>query len=61
METNPQSGTTAGTIGGTLLVFLLQINSAELLKTIVLAAIGATVSFSVSMVLKWVVRKVRRK
>ena len=52
--------TKAGTFGGTLLVVLLQIQTAELLKTAVLAAIGAAVSFSVSLILRWVIRYLRK-
>lgn len=50
----------AGTAGGLLFV-LLNVTSAELLKTAVLASIGAAVSFTVSMILKMIVRKMRRK
>ena len=50
----------AGTAGGLLFV-LLNVTSAELLKTAVLASIGAAVSFTVSLVLKMMVRKMRRK
>jgi mannitol-specific phosphotransferase system IIBC component len=48
-----------GTAGGTLLVILLNISREELLKTIVLAAIGAAVSFFISMILRLVVRKIK--
>jgi urea transporter len=53
MENNPQFDTPAraGTIGGTLIVLLLHISSEELLKTAVLAALGAAVSFGVSFLL----------
>ncbi len=54
------SDTRSGTIGGTLLVVLLQINSAELVKTMALAAIGALVSFIVSLALKWLVNQWRK-
>jgi Na+-translocating ferredoxin:NAD+ oxidoreductase RnfA subunit len=50
----------AGTAGGTLAVILLQISNGEVLKTVVLAALGAVVSFGTSMLLKAVIRKVRR-
>ncbi|HWJ28475.1 MAG TPA: hypothetical protein VNS32_18155 [Flavisolibacter sp.] len=63
METNYPSdfSTRAGTTGGTLLVILLQISSEELAKTGVLAAVGAVVSFSVSLLLKYLVRYIKRK
>jgi mannitol-specific phosphotransferase system IIBC component len=43
-----QHPTAAGTASGVLLVFCCNITSAELLKTILLAAVGAVVSFAVS-------------
>lgn len=62
MESNAYYGqsTRAGTFGGTLLVVLLQVQTAELLKTAILAALGAAVSFCVSLVLRWIIRKVKR-
>lgn len=50
----------AGTAGGTLAVVLLQISNGELVKTVVLAALGAAVSFMVSLVLKMVVRRLKK-
>ena len=49
-----------GTAGGTLLVVLLQIGTGELLKTAVLAAVGATVSFTISLALKELARRWRK-
>jgi mannitol-specific phosphotransferase system IIBC component len=42
----------AGSFGGTILVILANISSTEIGKTALLAAIGATVSFFVSLLLK---------
>jgi hypothetical protein len=53
--------TKAGTVGGTLLILFINLSNAEVLKTVVLAAIGALVSFSVSMLLKIVVKRIRKK
>jgi hypothetical protein len=60
MENNANMGAPAkaGTIGGTLAVVMLHITSEEVLKTALLAAVGAMVSFSVSFLLN---RMVRRK
>jgi len=46
-------GTIAGTVSGTALTVLVNIGSSDILKTAMLAAIGAVVSFSVSVLLKW--------
>ena len=53
--------TKAGTIGGTLFVLLLHITSEEVLKTALLAAMGASVSFFVSYVLNRIIKKRRVK
>ena len=45
METGIYNHTRAGTIGGTLLVLILQINSTEIIKTALMAAVGAATSF----------------
>ncbi len=46
------SGTILGTISGTALAVIANIGSQDVIKTIVLAAIGAVVSFCVSVLLK---------
>lgn len=53
------ASTRAGTIGGTFLVLLLHISGDELIKTALLAAVGAAVSFVVSLVLKYVLKRMR--
>ena len=52
----PDVHTRVGTIGGFLLVLLTQLNSSDLIRTAVLALIGGVVSFTVSKVLKWLMR-----
>ena len=54
------SGVKSGTAGGTLLTLWINIQQEDLLKTALLAAIGAAVSFSVSLFLKWLVKRLRR-
>jgi hypothetical protein len=63
MENNATADTStkAGTIGGTFLILLLHITSEELLKTALLAAVGAVVSFSVSLLLNRIVKKRKGK
>ena len=56
---SPSANERAGTLGGTLLVLLLQIRSEEILKTVVMAAVGAAVSFGVSNLLQRVVKRRR--
>ena len=52
--------TRAGTAGGTLLTIIANINCTDLLKTVVLAAIGAVVSFSVTLFLKHLIKKFKK-
>jgi hypothetical protein len=49
-----------GTASGTFLSVLPNLHSEDVLKTVVLAAIGAIVSFILSMIFKFIVKK-RRK
>lgn len=46
-----------GTAGGTFLSIVPNIQSADVLKTVLLAAIGAVVSFTISLVLKMIIKK----
>lgn len=59
-HTNIESGTILGTVSGTVLTVLMNIGSSDVIKTVILAALGAVVSFSVSVLLKWLVKKFKR-
>jgi hypothetical protein len=52
--------TLIGTAGGTFLSMLPNLHSEDVLRTVLLAAIGAIVSFVLSMVLKFIVKKHRK-
>lgn len=54
MENNFLNGHRQDTAAGTLLVIVLQINWDSLLSTAILAAIGATVSFCISLLWKYI-------
>jgi hypothetical protein len=56
----PDGSTRAGTAGGTLLV-LLQLMPGEVMKTTLLAFIGAMVSFGTSLLLKYIVKWWRKR
>lgn len=51
----------SGTLGGTFLSILPNLNLGHFLETILLASIGAVVSFSVSLLLKCILRKYFKK
>ena len=54
------NSTKAGTVGGTLLTILVNINSADLLKTVILASLGAVVSFGVTLLLKVLIKRFKK-
>lgn len=51
----------AGTIGGTLIAFFLQIRADDMIRTAVLTSIAAVVSFVVSFLLKLLMKWVNKK
>ena len=50
----------AGTAGGTLLTIVASMHWADIGKTALLAAVGAIVSFFVSLVLKVILKRLKR-
>jgi hypothetical protein len=48
------------TVCGTALTVVMNLSSEDIDKTVVLAALGAVVSFGVSWLLKWLVEKWKR-
>lgn len=51
------NSTLVGTAGGTFLSIVPFIQSADIIKTVVLATLGAVVSFTISLVLKLLIKK----
>ncbi|MFV5688895.1 hypothetical protein ACM55M_09765 [Flavobacterium sp. ZT3R25] len=49
-----------GTAGGTFLSVVPNLHSEDVLKTVLLASIGAIVSFGISMVLKFMIKKYQK-
>jgi hypothetical protein len=52
--------TLMGTAGGTFLSVVPNLHSEDVLKTVLLAAVGAIVSFGISMILKFVIKKYKQ-
>jgi len=52
---------TVGTLGGTFLSIIPNLHSEDIVKTILLASIGAIVSFTVSLLLKCILKKHSKK
>jgi hypothetical protein len=57
MPLQNSSSTIVGTAGGTFLSVLPNLHSEDVLKTIILATLGAIVSFTISLILKILIRK----
>lgn len=55
------TGAKAGTIGGTLLSIFSNIPTTDYVRTAVLAAVGAVVSFTVSIMLRKLLKWIRTK
>ncbi|MFT3910941.1 MAG: hypothetical protein QM737_16095 [Ferruginibacter sp.] len=53
--------TKIGTLNGTLLVLLYSISAADIIRSCVLAATGAAVSFVMSLFCKWAWKKVQER
>nr|WP_315142884.1 hypothetical protein [uncultured Flavobacterium sp.] len=49
--------TLMGTAGGTFLSIVPNLHSEDILRTVLLASIGAIVSFGISMILKFFIKK----
>lgn len=61
MEAHSAQGSAAiGTVGGTVFTIIGNIQSSDLIKTVILATVGAVVSFTLSMLLKWATKKLKR-
>ena len=56
---NIESGTILGTVSGTVLTVAVNVGSSDIVKTVILAGLGAVVSFCVSLLLKWLIKKVK--
>ena len=54
------STTKRGTAGGTLLTILANITSGDIIKTGILAAVGAAVSFGVTLLLKLLIKRLKK-
>jgi len=57
----PDASTRTGKIGGTLVAVLLNMFTNDIVRTIGFAALGATVSFFVSLGWKWLIRKWKKR
>ena len=61
MEHSDDNTTLIGTLSGTILSIIATFDLQDIVKTVILAAVGATVSFLVSRGLKWVWGEIKKK
>ena len=61
MNPNIDGNTMAGIACGVILTLIVNIQYGEVLKKAVLAAMGAVVSFCVSLLLKMIVKRLRKR
>jgi mannitol-specific phosphotransferase system IIBC component len=59
MHYQQDSTTTLGTLTGTVFTVTATIDTQDYIKTMILAVIGATVSFVVSIFLKWLWKRIK--
>lgn len=52
-----ENDTVVGTVGGTLLAIVPQLDTADVVRTLVLAAVGAVASFFVTQFCRWLWRR----
>jgi uncharacterized membrane protein (UPF0136 family) len=57
---NGHTSEVAGTVGGTVLTIIGSLQLHDLVKTVILATVGAVVSFTLSMLMKWLAKKMGR-
>lgn len=60
MEHTNDNTTLIGTLSGTILSVVAMFDAGDIIKTIIMATIGAVVSFLVSRGLKWIWEKWRK-
>ncbi|HEY3404708.1 MAG TPA: hypothetical protein VGK59_15065 [Ohtaekwangia sp.] len=61
MQAQHNTGTAVGTAAGTILSLFASIHTDDIVKTSILALTGAVVSFTASLILRWISRRVARK
>jgi CDP-diglyceride synthetase len=61
VENIPGNNTTVGTVVGAVFAFVGAVTTTDLIRAIVLAAVGAIVSFFVTLALNWLKRKFKNQ
>jgi len=60
MSHHIESDTVIGTVGGTILSIVPHLENTDVIRTLILATVGAVVSFLVTQVLKWMKTRIKK-
>ena len=55
-----ENDTIVGTVGGTILSIIPHLDSADLIRTLILATVGAVVSFLATQIMKWLKMRIKK-
>ena len=55
-----ENDTIVGTVGGTILSIIPHLDSGDVIRTLILAAVGAVASFLVTQFMKWVKMRIKK-
>ena len=55
-----ESDTIVGTVGGTILSIIPHLDAGDVIRTLILATVGAVVSFLVTQALKWMKKRIKK-
>jgi prolyl-tRNA editing enzyme YbaK/EbsC (Cys-tRNA(Pro) deacylase) len=56
-----ESDTASGMAGGTLLAVIVQLDSSDIVRTLILASVGAVASFIMSHFCRWCLKKIKAR
>jgi uncharacterized membrane protein YeaQ/YmgE (transglycosylase-associated protein family) len=55
-----ENDTIVGTVGGTILSTIPNLDSADVFRTLILATVGAVASFLVTQLMKWMKKRIKK-
>jgi hypothetical protein len=55
-----ENDTIAGTVGGTVLSAIPNLDTGDVLRTLILATVGAVASFLATQFLKWILKRIKK-
>ena len=55
-----ENDTIVGTVGGTILSVIPSVETGDVVRTLILATVGAVASFLATQILKWIWRRIKK-